>query len=113
MEPISIHSLPPEIINIIVEFIGIREGLENRRCLRSEHKLCQCQDEEQERYFAMKDTQHDFRFHSDALSLSCSSRQLRAIIFDARRIQGISVPFYRSALDKVLAMPEKRKEDVL
>jgi hypothetical protein len=113
MDPISIHSLPAEIINLIVDFIGIREETDNRRLLPSEHKLCVCSDAAQERYYHMKTKQQDLRFHSDTLKLSSLSRQLRMIIFDSRKIKGLSVPFYRSALNRLMDMPEDRRNDVV
>lgn len=88
------------------------EDMESRRLLDSEHRLCVCQDEMQEQYHALKATSKDLRFHSDILKLSSLSRYLRAVIFHSRKLQGISMPFYRSALDRCAAIRDVLKEDV-
>jgi hypothetical protein len=92
--------LPPEIIGLIADWIGAMEAVENKRLLGSERRMCICQDEEEERYYGLKETRRDIRFHSDILKLSSLSHYLRNSIFESRKPQGISMPFYLSALDR-------------
>lgn len=74
--------------------------------------MCDCGDEEQERAYQMKEQGEDLGWKSGVLKLSLLSRQLRSILFEHRRIRGISMPFYASALDRLTAMSDQRKEDV-
>jgi hypothetical protein len=72
----DIHSLPPEIIGLITEWIGTMEAVENRRLLRSERKMCICRDEEEDRYHKYKQTLRDLPFHSGILKFSTLSHHL-------------------------------------
>jgi hypothetical protein len=108
----TFQSLPPEIIIIIADWTAAIEVAENRRLLTSEHRMCHCEDQEQERAYGMKEQGEDLGWKSGVLKLSSLSRQLRSILFEHRKIRGVSMPFYASALDRLTAMSDKRTEDV-
>lgn len=108
----DIHALPPEIIGLIADWIGAMEAVENKRLLGSERRMCICRDEEEERYYELKETRRDIRFHSDILKLSSLSHYLRNSIFESRKARGISMPFYRSALDRCEGIRDDLREGV-
>lgn len=112
LQMVDIHSLPPEILGLITEWIGAMEAVENRRLLRSERKLCICEDEEEERYHRYKRSRHDLPFHSGVLKVSSLSHRFRNIIFESRKLRGISMPFYRSSLDRCADIREGLKQDI-
>jgi hypothetical protein len=108
----DIHSLPPEILGLITEWIGAMEAVENPRLLRSERKMCICEDEEEERYHRYRRSLHDLPFHSGVLKVSSLSRRFRNIIFESRHLRGISMPFYRSSLDRCANIRDSLKRDI-
>jgi hypothetical protein len=111
-EPATFHSLPPELLIIIADWMVAIEVAENKRLLPSEHRMCDCGDEEQERAYRMREQGEDLSWHSGILKLSSLSRHLRSVLFDNRKIRGVSIPFYVSALDKLTDISDRLKEDV-
>jgi hypothetical protein len=111
-EPATFHSLPPELLIIIADWLAAIEVAENKRRLPSEHCMCHCGDEEQEHAYRMKEQGEDLGWHSGILKLSSLSRHLRSVLFDNRKIRGVSMPFYVSALDKLTDISDRLKEDV-
>jgi hypothetical protein len=111
-ESVTFHSLPPEIIVIIADWMAAIEVAENQRLLTNERRMCHCEDEEQERSYLMKERGEDLCWNSGILKLSSLSRQLRSILFEHRKIRGISMPFYLSALNRTIDMTDRLKEDV-
>jgi hypothetical protein len=111
-EPATFHSLPAEVIILIAEWTAVVEIAENKRLLTSEHRMCHCEDEEQERAYRMKKQGMDLGWHSGILKLSSLSRHLRSVLFEHRKIRGISLPFYISALDRLTDISNRLEEDV-
>jgi hypothetical protein len=88
------------------------EVAENKRLLASEHRMCHCGDDEQERSYWMKEQGEDLGWNSGILKLSSLSRRLRSILFDDRKLRGISMPFYSSSLDRLSDISGELKGDV-
>jgi hypothetical protein len=109
---VTFHSLPAEVIVIIADWMAAIEVAENQRLLTSERRMCHCGDEAQERFYLMKEQGEDLCWNSGILKLSSLSQQLRSILFEHRKVRGVSLPFYLSALDRTTDMSDRLKEDV-